>query len=208
MDLKAFYKLSYGLYIVSSCDQDRQSGCIVNTLTQVTAEPVQLAVTVNKDNFTKELVEKSGFFTGVDLTESADMDLIGTFGFRSGKTENKFEKFPVKQDLNGVFYVTQDVAARFSCKVVKQLDLDTHVMFIGEVQEAETLSEDDVMTYAYYQQVKKGTTPKNAPSYKGEETQKKGYRCSICGYVLESDTLPPDFICPICKQGADKFVKL
>ena len=114
MDLKAFYKLSYGLYIVSSCDQDRQSGCIVNTLTQVTAEPVQLAVTVNKDNFTKELIEKSGFFTGVALTESADMDLIGTFGFRSGKTENKFEKFPVKQDLNGVFYVTQDVAAR--CK--------------------------------------------------------------------------------------------
>ena len=109
-----------------------------------------------------------------------------------------------KNDVRGI----DPLAARFSCKVVKQLDLDTHVMFIGEVQEAEMLSEDDVMTYAYYQQVKKGTTPKNAPSYKGEETQKKGYRCSICGYVLESDTLPPVFICPICKQGADKFVKL
>lgn len=209
MDLKAFYKLSYGLYVVSSAFEGKQCGCIVNTLSQVTAEPPQLAVAVNKLNYTTKLIEQSGVFAGVVLTEKAEMDMIGTFGFRSGELENKFENYPVKQDLNGVFYITKDVAARFSCKVVHKMDVGTHVIFVGEVQETEVLSEDDVLTYHFYQQVKKGGTPKTAPSYKGEEKPKKtGYRCAICGYVLEADELPPDYKCPICGAGVEEFIKL
>lgn len=213
MDLKAFYKLSYGLYIVSSCMDGKQCGCIVNTVTQVTAEPVQLAVTVNKDNFTKKAIEKSGYFTAVALTQSADMNLIGTFGFKCSADLDKFEGFQTAVDEQGIAYVTQNVAARFSCKVLQQVDLGTHIMFIGEALAAETLSDEEVMTYAYYQIVKKGGTPKTAPSYKGEAEQpavpsKKGFRCSICGYILEADTLPADYICPICGKGAEFFKPL
>lgn len=110
-------------------------------------------------------------------------------------------------DKNGIKYVTDCAAARYSCKVVKSLDLGTHVMFIGEVLDAEVLNEDEVMTYSYYHKVKKGTTPKNAPSYK-EETKKKGFRCEVCGYILEADEIPDDFICPICGVGKDRFKKI
>ena len=213
MDLKAFYKLSYGLYIVSSNLDGKQCGCIVNTVVQVTAEPVQLAVTVNKDNYTKKAIEKSGSFTAVALTQSADMNLIGTFGFKCSADMDKFEGLQTETDEQGIAYVTQNAAARFSCKVLQQVDLGTHVMFIGEVLAAEILSDEDVMTYAYYQTVKKGGTPKSAPSYKGEAAQpeapvKKGFRCSICGYILEADTLPADYVCPICGKSAEFFTSL
>lgn len=213
MDLQAFYKLSYGLYIVSSNLDGKQGGCIVNTVTQVTAEPVQVAVTVNKENFTKKAIEKSGYFTAVALTESADMNLIGTFGFKCSADMDKFEPFASAKDSNGIEYITQNVAARFSCKVLQQVDLGTHVMFIGEAVEAETLSDEEVMTYAYYQLVKKGGTPKTAPSYKGETEysttpSRKGFRCTVCGFVLEADMLPPDYKCPICGKGIEKFVSV
>lgn len=207
MDNKALFKLSYGLYIVSSSYDGQQSGCVVNTLSQVTSKPVKFSVTVSKDNFTSKIIAKSGCFAGVALTQQADMNLIGEFGFKSSEIIDKFAKFNTEIDKNGVKYVTDCAAARYSCKVIDSIDLGTHIMFIGEVLEAEVLSEDEVMTYSYYHSVKKGTTPKNAPSY-NEEPVKKGYRCKICGYVLESDEIPEDFICPICGQGKDKFERL
>ena len=209
MDLQAFYKLTYGLYIVSSFKGEKPAGCIINTAVQVTADPVQLAVTVNKKNYTAEAIQQSGYFTVAALTQNADMDLIGTFGFHSSRDTEKFENFRCKRDENGVLYVLNHTAARFSCKVVQTVDLGTHIMFIGEATGAETLSDEPLMTYEYYHKVKKGGTPKNAPSYKREQEAipaKKGFRCTVCGYILEADELPADFKCPICGQGADRFV--
>lgn len=207
MDSTALRKLSYGLYIVSTVWEGKQNGCVVNTVAQVTSDPVQLSVAINKNNYTEKLIEKSGIFSAVVLTQNISMDTIATFGFQSGETNDKFKDIKYKTDLNGINYVTDGIAAQFSCKVVNKVDLGTHVMFIGEVVDAQVISTDEPMTYSYYHSVKNGTTPKNAPSYQ-EEPSKKGYRCTICGYVHESDTLPEDFICPICKQTADKFVKI
>lgn len=207
MDTKAFFKLTYGLYIVSSRCDDKQSGCVVNTLSQVTSKPAKLSVTISKNNVTEKTIEKSGYFAATALTQNTDMNLIGEFGFKSSETVDKFAKFNTKIDENGIKYVTDFAASRYSCKVVDKLDLGSHVMFIGEVVEAEVLSEDEIMTYTYYHKVKKGTTPKNAPSYK-EETTQKGYRCKICGYILKADELPKNFICPVCGQGYEQFEKL
>lgn len=210
MDPKALFKLSYGLYILSSRSEERDCGCIINTLTQVTAEPPRLSVAVNKQNFTAGAIARSGVFTAVALAEQADMELIGAFGFQSSAQADKFKGFPIARDENGVAYVTRSAAARFSCRVVGSLDVGTHLIFVGELTGAEVLSQDPVMTYAYYHAVVKGGTPKNAPSYQEPEKQEgaKGYRCSVCGYRLESDLLPPDFVCPICGQPASRFVKL
>ncbi|MEG1687163.1 MAG: flavin reductase [Angelakisella sp.] len=208
VDMKAFFKMSYGLYLISSKDGDRDMGCVVNTLTQVTVEPPQVVVALHKDNNTTKAIQKSGCFTGVALAETATMELIGQFGFHSSLELDKFAPFASKVDEHGVRYVTEQVAARYSCKVVGSIDTGTHIVFVGEVTTAEILDPALApMTYAYYHQVKNGATPPRASSYKPEE-QKKGYRCKICGYILESDTLPADFICPICHKGAEFFEKL
>ncbi len=205
--------MSYGLYLISSVADGKASGCVVNTLAQVTSKPAKVSIAINKDNFTTQTILKSGRFVGVSLAQSADMDLIGEFGFKSSADRDKFAAFPCEKDENGIPYVTAHTTARFSAKVVDQLDLGSHILFVGEVTEAEILSDEEVLTYAYYQKVKKGGTPKNAPSYKEETAPAqqpaggkiKGYQCMICGYILESDTLPPDFTCPVCGMGADKF---
>lgn len=209
MDTKAFYKLSYGLYVVSSEFNGKRSGCVVNTLAQVTATSAKLSVAINKNNFTAKTILQSKKFVGVSLLQNVSMDIIGEFGFKCSETEDKFATVKTLTDSSGIPYLAEGVAARFSCDVVDSLDLGTHIMFIGEVKEAEVISSEEVLTYSYYQTVKKGGTPKSAPSYKElEHEEKRGYVCSVCGYHLESDVLPADFICPICKQGADKFVKL
>lgn len=208
IDLKAFFHMSYGLYLISSRDGDTVAGCTVNTLAQVTAEPVRMTVAVNKDNYTAEVIRRSGLFTGVALAQSATMELIGAFGFHSSRDYDKFGPFRTAEDENGVPYVAEQTVARFSCKVIDQVDLGTHILFVGEVLSAERLGDGEPMTYAYYHKVKNGVTPPKASTYQPEAGAKKGFRCTVCGYILEADTLPADFICPICKQGADKFVPL
>ena len=215
MDLTAFYKMTYGLYILSSSAQGKDAGCIVNTVTQVTAEPPKLAVAVNKQNTTAKIIQESGVFAAVPLTQKAGMDLIGVFGFRSSETEDKFAGFHFKRDEAGVPYVTDCAAARFSAKVEQTVDLGTHLLFIGEVTEAEKLLPEEPMSYAYYHSVVKGGTPKTAPSYNGEAeevpvapaTSGERWRCTVCGYIHEGP-LPEGFTCPICGVGADKFEKL
>ena len=182
LDLQAFFKMSYGLYVLSSAFDGKQNGCIVNTVTQVTAEPPKVAVAVSKQNLTTSLIERSGLFNAVALTEEATMDLIGRFGFRSGREEDKFAGIPHGADANGVWYPTETASAMFSCKVIDKLDLDTHVLFVGKSIEAVKLSDAPVMTYDYYHKVKKGETPPNAPSYK-EPAEKHGWRCKVCGYI-------------------------
>ena len=212
MDIQAFFKLSYGLYVVSARKKKKKYGCIVNTLQQVTAEPPMLSVAVNKNSVTAKAILDSGRFCGTVLTETADMNLIGTFGFKNSEAVDKFAAFSTKEDENNIPYLTEHAAARYSCEVAGTLDLGTHILIIGKVTEAEILSDEPVMTYDYYHRVVKGGTPPTAPSYKGnishKPAQKAQWRCKICGYIYEGDPLPADFVCPICGQGADKFEKV
>lgn len=213
MDMTAFFKLTNGLYIVSSSNGEKDAGCIVNTVLQVTAEPPRLSVTVNKQNATADVIRESGRFAATVLTETADMGLIGTFGFRSSRDENKFANFATQRDESGVPYVTEHMAARFSVKVEQTVDVGTHWMFIGEVTEAEKLLNEHMMSYEYYHSVVKGGTPKTAPSYQqGAAPQAAAgtgerWQCTVCGYIHEGP-LPEGFVCPTCKVGADRFVKL
>ena len=153
------------------------------------------------------MIQESGVFAAMALTKSADMDLIGKFGFQSSRDVDKFEGIACKTDGNGVKYITGPVAARFACKVIDTMDAGTHLIFLADVQEAEVLSDDEVMTYTYYHEVRKGTTPPKASSFQ-KEPQVQGWRCKVCGYVYEGETLPPDFVCPICKKGAEFFEKI
>ena len=212
MDIQTFFKLSYGLYVVSARSGEKKYGCIVNTLQQVTAEPPMLSVAVNKNSVTAKAILDSGRFCGTVLTETADLHLIGTFGFKNSEAVDKFAAFSTKEDENNIPYLTEHAAARYSCEVAGTLDLGTHILIIGKVTEAEILSDEPVMTYDYYHRVVKGGTPPTAPSYKGnishKPAQKAQWRCKICGYIYEGDPLPADFVCPICGQGADKFEKV
>lgn len=165
MDETALYKVTYGLYVVSAEAEGEKSGCIVNTLQQVTAEPVRLAVTVSKESFTCGLIEKAGRFAAVALDQRADLPYIGRFGFRSGKDFDKFGGIAASEDEAGMPYPLDAACAHYSCRVTDILDLDTHLMFVGEAEESEILGEDEPLTYTYYRNVIKGRTPKNAPSY-------------------------------------------
>lgn len=168
LDLNAFFTLNYGLYLVCAAHNGKASGCTVNTLAQVTAVPCRMTVTVNKESYTAELIGKSGFFTGVVLAKDADMKLIGTFGFRSGRELDKFSPYRTATDENGAPYVAEQVVARFTCRVTDKMDADTHTIFLGEVTYAEQLSNAEPMTYGYYHTEKKGRTPPKASSYRAE----------------------------------------
>lgn len=165
MNEEAFYKLTYGLYVIGAKNGEGQSGCIVNTLVQVTAVPVRLAVTISKESFTGTLIQASGRFTAAALDRRADFPYIGRFGFRTGREFAKFEGISCAEDRAGVPYPIDFVCGRFSVKVEQTVDLGTHLMFIGTAEEAEILSDAAPLTYSYYREVIKGTTPKNAPSY-------------------------------------------
>lgn len=209
MDSKAFFKLSYGVYIVSGSADGKDGGCVINTMAQVTSSPARLSIALNKNNYTLKLIETSGTFSGVVLSDNVEMDLIRRFGFQSGKDVNKYDGIPHGRDGLHNPYPTEGVCARFTCRVVSTLDVGTHMLVIGEVVEAEVMDEAaQALTYANYHLKKNGTTPPNAPSYQENTEKVVGYRCSVCGYILESDTLPDDFICPVCGKDASYFVKL
>lgn len=209
MNQKAFYKLTYGVYIISAGAEGKEGGCVVNTLSQVTSSPARLSVALNKNNHTLQLIQASGSFTGTVLSDQADMDLIRRFGFQSSRDTDKFQGIPMERDCLGNPYPTEGISARFSCRVISTLDLGSHVLVIGEVEDAEVLDESaPVLTYADYHLKKKGSTPPNAPSYQEAPKTAVGWRCSVCGYILESDTLPEDFVCPVCGKDASYFVKL
>ena len=199
MKKEALFKLTYGLFVLSARDGEMDNGCIINTAMQVTDTPLQIAVAVNKNNYTLEMIQKSGVFNVSILSENTPFSLFQNFGFKSGRNEDKFSNFETKKRAqNGVFYITEYTNAFISAKVVKTLDCGTHMMLIGEVTEAEILSDKPSVTYDYYF---KNIKPK-------PEEKKKGYVCKICGYVYEGEPLPDDFICPICKHPASDFEKL
>jgi len=217
MDTKAFYKMSYGLYIVSTSHNGKDYGCIVNTLAQITSTPAQMSVAINKENYTSKMIDKNGYITATSLSIDAPMELIGTFGFKSGKDINKFDGLSFVRDQNGIAYVTQHTNAVFNLKVSRTIDVGTHKIYIADVLDAKPLNDDESLTYAYYQTVKKGKTPPKASSYnassapdvKESNTESKvRYICKICGYIYTGDPLPEDFICPICGHPASDFERI
>lgn len=217
LDSKAFRTISYGLYLIASCADEKTSGCVVNTFSQVTSSPFQVSVAVNKENHTCSTIRKAGKYTATVLSEGATMELIGHFGFKSSRDLDKFELYSTRNDDFGLPYVLENTVARFSVLVTDSLDLGTHIMFIGTVTEAEVLSDETPMTYSYYHIVKGGKTPPRASSYIPHEDEqapvsavektgtKKFWRCTVCGHIEYVDELPEDFECPICGVGAELF---
>lgn len=207
MDNKAFFKLSYGLYVVSSNCDSKDSACIANTFVQVTSDPARVCITLNKNNYTTKLIENSCVYNVGVLLDDVDMDIIRRFGFQSGKDVDKFDGIDYETDCQNVKQITNGIAASFSVKVISMTDVGTHIMFVGDVVDCKVLDESEVLTYANYHSKKNGTTPKNASSYQ-EDTSKHGWKCSVCGFVLEQDELPEDYVCPVCKQPSSVFEKI
>ena len=176
-------------------------GCIVNTVTQLTENPTRIAVSVNKQNFTNEVIQRTGLFNVSVLTEAAPMDLFRHFGFQSGRDVDKFAGRTDPVSENGLRYIGGPANALISGKVEQAIDCGTHMLYIALVTEARKLSDAPSMTYAYYfANVKPKPQPKPA-----QEKPRRGFVCRICGYFYEGDELPPDFICPLCKHGAADF---
>ena len=198
----AMFRLGYGLYVVTCHDGTKDNGLIVNTVTQVTATPNQVAVTINKQNYSHDVIKETGRLNVNCLDVSAPFSVFEHFGFQSGRNVNKFEDCDPYRSENGLIVLPKYTNAYLSVKVEQYLDLGTHGMFIGEVVESGVLSEAESMTYAYYHA---NVKPKPAPK---TEEEKKGWVCKICGYVYEDDPLPADFVCPWCKHGAEDFEPL
>lgn len=199
IDNSALFTLSYGLFVLTAKD-DKDNGCIVNTVQQVTQEPLKISVAVNKANYTHDMILKTGQFNVSVLTEKANFDIFKRFGFSSGRDTDKFENFSsVARTENGITYITEMTNAVISGKVVETVDLGTHTLFIADVTESKKLSDENSVTYQYYFDHIKP---------KPETEKKKGYVCKICGYVYEGDPLPDDFICPLCKHPASDFEPL
>lgn len=209
MDNKVFTKLSYGVYAVTTWDNGRPTGCIANSIMQITSNPATVAISINHNNYTNECIDQSGKFAVSVLKEKTDPSIIGTLGFFSGRDTNKFEK--VSYELMDYMPVVTDACGYIVCNVINKMETETHTVFLGEVIAGEVMSEEDPMTYAYYHMVIKGKSPKNAPTYLPEEETEKGkkkFKCQVCGYVYEGEELPEDFICPVCGVGADKFTEI
>ncbi len=197
IDNKAMHKLSYGLFVLTALDGERSCGCIINTCMQVTETPKQICVCVNKTNYTSELISKTKKLAVSVLTTSVPFAVFERFGFQSGRDTDKFDGFTAYAlTRSGLPYLTENCNAFFEASVKQEIDCGTHIMFIAEINQAEVLSDEQSVTYEYY-----FANIKPKP----EAAKKKGYVCKICGYVHEGEELPPDFVCPWCKHGAEDF---
>ncbi len=198
MDNTALFKLSYGLFVLTTRQDGKDNGCIINTVQQVTDTPKQIQIAVNKQNLTHDMIAATGEFNVSVLTQEAVFWIFQHYGFQSGREVDKFANIPEVRTANGLRYVEGCTNAVLSGKVVSTTDCGTHTLFLAEVTDAKVLSQEPSMTYQYYFDHVK---PKPAPA------EKEKWVCKICGYVYEGENLPADFICPWCKHGAEDFVK-
>lgn len=199
MNKEGLQKITYGLYLINT----KNSGCIINTLMQITND--KIAVTINKENYTNKMLKKHKKFNITILTENTNMEIIQTFGFTTSKENDKYKNYKTNKDINDIPYIKENMAALIEAEVTDQIDVGTHTIFIAKIVNTKKLSDEKVMTYDYYHQIKKGLTPPKAPTY---QKAKKGYICKICGYIYEGEKLPKDFVCPICGAKASAFEKL
>lgn len=224
IQFESFFKLTYGLYLVSSGDSKEGNGFISNTVFQVTAEPPQFASCCNKDNYTAQLMLKTKAFAVSVLHQNSNPELIGLFGYKSGREVQKLQNMNVHYGETGVPIILNDCIAYFECKVIQTIDVGTHWMFIGEVVQAKLIDEQaDALTYLYYREVRKGMSPKNAPTYidksklgkKPEAKNTKKYECTACSYIYDEAEnevafvdLPDDWICPVCGSEKSDFIEI
>ncbi len=196
----AMFKLTYGLFVLSAKEGEKDNGCIVNTVQQVTDTPNRIAVTVNKSNYTHDMILKTGRFNVSILSEDASFEIFQHFGFQSGRDVDKFADWnDYERAENQITYITKGTNGYLCGKVIETMDLGTHTFFLAEVEDGDILNDTESVTYSYYH---KNIKPQP------KETKKTGWRCKICGYVYEGEELPPDFICPLCKHGASDFEKI
>lgn len=200
MDNKAMFNLSYGLFILTAKDGEKDNGCIVNTVGQVTSQPNRISLTVNKANYTHDMILKTKEFNVSVLAENSKFETYKHWGFQSGRNTDKLESISFKRSANGLVYIADETNAFLSAKVVSTLDLGTHTLFIADVTDGEVLSQVPSATYSFYQN---NIKPKPASTEK-----RKGFICTVCGYIYEGETLPDDFICPVCKHPASDFIPL
>ncbi len=227
MDLKALYKIGYGVYVICSKKGDRFNGQIANTLFQVTSEPPTVAVSINKKNLTYEFIKESGVFTASILSQETPLSFIGNFGFKSGREVNKLEGINHIIGVTGAPVVTENTVSYVEAKVIHEFEVGTHNIFVGEVVGADIINNKATLTYEYYQQVRHGTTPKTAPSFiatekKEEKAKMYKYTCKVCGYVYDPalgdpdsgikpgtpfEELPDTWVCPVCGAAKTEFEK-
>ena len=201
VDTSVFHKFSYGLFVLTAREGSKDNGCIINTAMQLTSNPQRIQIAVNKQNYTHDMIQRTGVFNVSFLTEEADFAVFKQFGFQSGRDTDKFAGEEEYRTANGVRYLERQTNAVLSAKVVDAHDYGSHTLFVAEVTEARVHSNVPSVTYAYYfAHIKPKPQPK--------EEKKTGWVCKICGYVYEGEELPADFICPLCKHGAADFEKL
>lgn len=239
IDTSAFRRLSYGLYLVTALTKDgTKVGCVVNTFQQVASNPPMASVSLNKENATTRAILETGKFAVSVLDQSATMELIGLFGFKTSAEVNKFQDVEHGLCASDAPVVLESCAATFAVEVRDRIDVGTHYLFVGPVTEANTTSSEPPMTYAYYHEVLRGKTPPKAASYiegdstaaesaaaqddradeadrtnapapdSAESAPRYGWRCTLCGHIEMVDELPDDFICPICGAGKDLFERI
>ncbi len=228
MNTKALHKISYGLYAIGASDKEgsRMNAQIANTVIQVCSQPPTIAVCLNKENLTHDLIMDSKAFSVSVLAQDTALNFIGALGFKSGKNEDKLKDIDYGLDVTGAPVINENAVATIEAKVISATDAGTtHTMFIGEVVAAELLRPEEPMTYAYYQEVKRGTTPKTAPSYQENKTDNEmpKYECNVCGYIYDPELgdpesnikpgtlfedLPDDWHCPVCGAGKKAFKKV
>ena len=200
MNNKALYKLTYGLFLLTTQENGFDNGCIINTAMQVANNPTRIAISVIQTNKTHDMLLNTGVFNLSSLTTTANFSLFKHFGMQSGREIDKFEGYEnSSRSENGLLYLTAASNMYLSGKVISHFDLGSHTLFLAELTDAQVLSKDDSCTYEYYQSHIK-------PQPQTSATKKRTWTCSVCGYVYEGDELPDDFVCPLCKHGKEDFV--
>ncbi|KQC07238.1 MAG: High molecular weight rubredoxin [Smithella sp. SDB] len=227
MNRAALHKISYGLYIVTSGQGGKFNGQVANSMFQVTSNPAKLAISINKENYTHELIKLSRKFAVSILSEATPMTFIGLFGFKSGRDINKLQNVKTKTGTTGIPIVAENTVSYIEVELEKEMDCGTHTIFMGNIVDCDVVSDTEPMTYAYYQKVKGGKSPKTAPTYIKDEpaagTQPSSrYVCSVCGYVYDQvigdpdngivpgtkfEDLPDSWTCPVCGADKSKFEK-
>jgi len=198
MNTKALYNLTYGVYLLSANENGKDNACIINTAVQVANNPTRISIAAIKGNLTHDMILSTGKYNLSAITTDAPFSLFQHFGMQTGRNVDKFADFKdVVRSENGLLYLTKYSNAFLSLKVVNTLDLGSHTLFIGELEDGEVLSDKPCCTYGYYQTVIKANAPKPAV--------KKGWKCKICGHVYEGSDLPENYVCPLCKHGPEDF---
>jgi flavin reductase (DIM6/NTAB) family NADH-FMN oxidoreductase RutF/rubredoxin len=224
INFEAFFKITYGLFIVSSGDRQRGNGFISNTVFQVTADPPRFVVCCNKNNYTSEVIQRTGAFSVSVLEQETSPDILGRFGFKSGRDFDKMAGISIKYGETDVPIVLNASIAFLECRLIDIFDVGSHLMFLGDlVQSAVLDNTKEPLTYLYYRQAKNGSAPKNAPTYidksKFESSKPAGefkqFRCTVCGYIYDEDkekmkfaNLPGDWICPVCGSEKSDFIEV